>query len=229
MDSFLNPIRKSVKKVMHQIAVALNALSGGKLTPNTVTIIGLLAHLPIAWLIFNGYHLLAGLWLIIFGLFDTLDGELARLQKRASPAGMFLDSVTDRMKEIMIYVGVIGFIATQANNAVCTGVAECFTGAGIGERFAFAVVIAVLGGSMLTSYINAWGEAVMGRAGIKSAAMNKAFRGGLGSFEIRMALLVLGLLTDYLFTAIIFIGLFVAITIIERMYKVFRELSRVQD
>ncbi len=59
---------------MRHVARALNYLSGGKLTPNQVTISGLLAHVPIVWLIATGHGVIAGVMLIIFGLFDTLDG-----------------------------------------------------------------------------------------------------------------------------------------------------------
>lgn len=222
MDSFLNPIRAGVKKVMHKIAVALDNLSGGRLTPNTVTIVGLLAHLPIAWLIASSYKLydysvLAGIFLIVFGLFDALDGELARLQKRASPAGMFLDSITDRMKEIIIYVGILAAQASlfQIEYREFDTVLLCLT-------------LLVLSGSLLTSYINAWGEAVLARAGASKDLMNKTFRGGLASFEIRMAILALGLLTGTLIVAVLFVGVLVVVTITERLTKVFQELNRIE-
>lgn len=223
MNALLDYLRVFVKRYMHRLAVVLNRLSGGKLSPNTVTITGLIAHLPIAWLIahsynYFGYSVIAGVLLIIFGLFDTLDGELARLQKTASPQGMFLDSVTDRMKEVMIYGGII---AAQA------GVLK--TEYWDYDVMFMVIILLVMGGSLLTSYINAWGEAVMSRAGASSAAMNKTFRGGLASFEIRMALLAFGLLTNTLFIAVLLVGLLVAITITDRIRRVFRELGRVQN
>lgn len=215
MDALLDKVRASVKQFMRKIAHTLHDVSGGRISPNAVTITGLIAHLPIAWLIACStnnytYSLIAGILLIIFGLFDTLDGELARLQKTASPFGMFLDSVTDRMKEVIIYGGIIAGLAHQSVDVVI-----------------LVMAVLVLGGSMLTSYINAWGEAVLGRAGAKSADMNKAFRGGLASFEIRMALLAFGLIVQNLPVAIILIAALLVITISGRLRKVFRELKRV--
>ena len=221
-------IKGGVRTIMADIARGLNGISGGRITPNMVTITGLIAHLPIAWLIAQNYLVLAGIWLIIFGLFDTLDGELARLQKRASAAGMFLDSVTDRMKEIMVYTGITYYLVGWTRTTICNSNYKYLTGAGLDERLLFAVVVAVLGGSLLTSYINAWGEAVMSRSKAKAGSINKAFRGGLASFEIRIAILALGLLTGYVYTAVVVIGILVFVTIVMRLYKVFGALSRVQ-
>ena len=110
----LDVMRDYVRRIMHVVAVMLNKLSGGKLSPNTVTIIGLLAHIWVALLIASRHNLKAALFLVIFGLFDTLDGELARLQKRASSTGMLLDASTDRMKEVMLYSGAAYAITVGA-------------------------------------------------------------------------------------------------------------------
>lgn len=230
MEQLLDAVRKPVRGVMRMIARALNTISGGRVSPNAITIVGLVAHLPIAWLIYDGHLLIAGVWLIVFGLFDTLDGELARLQKRSSPAGMFLDSVTDRMKEVLIYVGIgTYFMSMSFYEQSCGGrYFDCFHVQENGTALLLATLILTLGGSMLTSYINAWGEAVLSRSGAKNVSINKAFRGGLGSFEIRMAIIVTGLLTGWLFLAVLLIGLLVALTILQRIRKVFRELGRVQ-
>jgi phosphatidylglycerophosphate synthase len=90
--------RTAVRSLARSVAKLLNSLSGGRLSPNSVTLFGFVMHIPIALLIARGYFIYGGIGLIIFGLFDTLDGELARLQERPSAWGMFLDSITDRMK-----------------------------------------------------------------------------------------------------------------------------------
>ncbi|MDQ5958686.1 MAG: CDP-alcohol phosphatidyltransferase family protein, partial [Patescibacteria group bacterium] len=64
---------------MSKIAGLLNKISGGKITPNGITWFGFFMHIPIAYFIATGNLIIAGVGLIIFGLFDTLDGELARL------------------------------------------------------------------------------------------------------------------------------------------------------
>src|ERR1700733_5878302 len=102
----IEAIRLRIRAVMHHLAVLLNKLTGGALHPDVVTIIGFLMHVPIAVLIATSHLLAAAILLVIFGLFDTLDGELARLQGRSSARGMLLDASTDRMKEVLLYTGV---------------------------------------------------------------------------------------------------------------------------
>ena len=67
----------------------------------------------------------AALLLAVFGLFDTLDGELARLQGTESPQGAFLDSVTDRMKEILVYVGLAVWLSEYQSNTATAFASNC--------------------------------------------------------------------------------------------------------
>jgi CDP-diacylglycerol---glycerol-3-phosphate 3-phosphatidyltransferase len=208
---------------MRLVAIGLDKLSHGKITPNMVTVTGLLAHLPIVYLITQGELVVAGVLLVIFGLFDSLDGELARLQKRDGPKGMFLDSVTDRMKEIFLYVGVsyelVNYVSTNCSGTLST----CLEGQGL----VFAVIVLALGGSLLTTYTNAWGEVVLQRANIANKNANKLFRGGLAPFEVRMGLLALGLLTNTVGMAVLIIATLAWLTVFMRIRKVYKALGRV--
>lgn len=219
MNSFLDAIRTFVRSIMRQLARALNKLSGGKLHPNVVTIIGLLAFFPIGlYLIPQGLFVSAGLATIVFGLLDTLDGELARLQNRANPTGMFLDSVTDRMKEILLYVG-LAIYWTSTNSWYTTYYTGMF-----GDE-ALPWVVLALGLSLLVSYINAWGEVVITRSGAGSAKPNTVFRGGLASYEIRITILAVGLLfSQYITYALALIILLTSITIVSRIRRVIKHL-----
>lgn len=206
MSGLLDSVRNRVRAVMRSVARLLNALSRGQLSPNAVTLIGLLAHLPIAYFIAYGRLELAAVLLVIFGLFDTLDGELARLQNRSSSLGMLLDSSTDRMKEIFLYTGVIFYL--------------------VAENQAFYAVWAAiaLGGSLLTSYINAWGEVVTASLKGSKEVVNKAFRGGLLCYEIRMFLLIVALVINRLPLFVVFIGIFAWVTAIQRLMMVSKRL-----
>lgn len=198
---------------MRSIARGLNWLTKGKLHPNVVTFIGFLMHIPIAYLIGQGELVWSAILLIIFGLFDTLDGELARLQNRSSSLGMLLDSVSDRMKEVLLYMGVGYYLVTTAFQA----------DKDVGY---FALVtIAACGGSLLVSYVNAWGEAVLTRAQKAQHQVNQAFRTGLMKYEIRMFLLVVGLLFDWLLTVVVIIALLSWTTALERLFNVSRRLK----
>lgn len=202
----LDVIRNNVRKLMRLLAVGLNKLSGSKLTPNTVTIVGLLAHLPIAYLIATRHNLKAATLLVIFGLFDTLDGELARLQKRDSPAGMLLDASTDRMKEVMLYTG--------AAYAISSGVHSPFA--------AWAVV--ACGASLTVSYVKAKGETAVAKSNLSASQVNYLFADGLMRFEVRMAVLVIGLLTNRLITTLILIGIMSSATALTRLVKISRKI-----
>ena len=203
----LDYIRSSVRSVMRQVAHLLNALSAGHITPNSITIIGLLAHIPIAWLIATRHNLKAAVLLVIFGLFDTLDGELARLQKRDSAAGMLLDSVSDRAKEVLLYTGATYAISLSDRPLMAAWAA------------------AACGASLLVSYVNAWGEAVATRINLSGHKTNKAFRTGIMTFEIRMVTLLLGLLSNRLILAVVVIATLSSLTAIWRLVNIMRRLD----
>src|SRR5690606_14327938 len=114
------PIRNRVRQLMNSLASGLNKATGGKLSPNFVTVFGLLMHVPIGILIASGEHTFAAILLLVFGLFDALDGALARLQNSTSSTGMLLDSVSDRIKEIIVYVCLAFYFVGvhQANLAI---------------------------------------------------------------------------------------------------------------
>lgn len=198
---------------MRRIARGVNKVTGGRLHPHAVTLIGLAAHLPIAWLIADGHFIWAAGLLVLFGLFDTLDGELARLQSRTSRLGMLLDSVADRMKEAVLYGG-IGYYLVESAAA---------SGKDVGY---FAVLVAAaLGGSMLVSYVNAWGEVVLAGHGKKNHQANQSFRIGLMKFEVRMTLLVVALLFNWLAVIVFLIALLSWVTAVDRLFNVNKRLN----
>lgn len=207
MNRFLDYVRKQVGTYINNIARGINQLSGGKITPNMITIVGLLAHLLIGWLIADGSWRWAGLLLVVFGLFDTLDGALARLQKSSSSFGMLLDSVTDRLKEIIIYTSL------------------AYTFIDSGNKLAMILIVLSLGISLTISYINAWSEVVAKSSpGNKAATLNKTFRSGLMTFDVRMFTLVVGLLSGYIILAIALIVILGFITAVERFIGAARKL-----
>jgi CDP-diacylglycerol---glycerol-3-phosphate 3-phosphatidyltransferase len=208
---FVDACRKLVRSVMKSVARGLNKATNGEVTPNTITLIGLFTHLPIAWLIADQQNILAGVLLIVFGLLDTLDGELARLQGTSSMAGMLLDSATDRMKEVLLYCGVGFALVAQ------------------GKPYYAVWAVAACGASIVVSYVNAWGEVVLSKHGHGKHAVNKAFRGGLLSFEIRIFLLVVGLFANQLAVAVVVIAILSAFTALQRLGNVKQHLEDVQD
>ncbi len=210
INRFLETLRNVVRRGMRQFARVLNQLTGGRLHPNAVTLFGFAMHLPIALLAARGYFIYAAVLLVIFGLFDALDGQLAQLQNRTSKMGMLLDSVTDRMKEVLLYIGIGYFFVWSSHPYLAVW------------------AIAACGAGLLVSYINAWGEVVT--KDIKpNEQTNKAFRGGLMSFDIRMFVIVIGLAANQLGPAIIIIAILSWITAFDRLTRISRYLSHAKS
>ncbi len=193
---------------MRHLARGLNALTGGKLHPDLVTLIGFAMHIPIAVLIGLGhYNLWAAVLLFIFGLFDTLDGELARLQGRESSRGGLLDASTDRMKEVLLYIGA-AYAATHTTNP---GTAVW--------------AVAACGASLCVSYVKAKGEAIVAAdKGVRYAALNKLFKDGLLTFEVRMFVLLAGLVTGRVMLAVALIAVLATYTAFQRLIRISRAL-----
>lgn len=209
MMRWLDSIRNTVRKIMGLIARLINTASGGSISPNFVTLVGFAMHIPIAYLIATQYFLWASALLIIFGLFDTLDGELARLQKRASARGMLLDASTDRMKEVILYIGA----------------GAALTSSGYVYGSALVWTIAACGASLCVSYIKAKGETALKDSGLSPNEINRLFQDGLARFEIRMLILVIGLLTNRLLASLVIITVLSTYTAFERLIKISRKLA----
>ena len=205
----IETIRQAIRRGIRRVAVPLNSLTRGTLTPNTVTWFGFAMHAPIAWLVATQHNLWAAILLVFFGLFDTLDGELARLQKRDSAQGMLLDASTDRMKEVLLYSGAAYALARDTHPAMA------------------AWAVAACGASLCVSYVKAKGEAAVAasRKDLTHTQLNKLFSAGLWSFEIRMVVLILGLISNRLLVAVIAIAIFASYTALDRLTRISRQLS----
>lgn len=206
MNKLLDVVRDAVRAFMLHIARAINSVGRGHITPNMITFIGLFAHIYIAWLIAQQSFVLAAVLLVIFGLFDTLDGQLARLQHKAGNAGMILDATTDRMKEVLLYMGAAyAFIQMGHPNTAVWAVAAC-------------------GGSLLVSYVKAKGETAVKDSNLSGNEVNRLFQDGFLRFEIRMFLLVVGLLSGYLAASVIIIAVLAWFTAFQRLYLITKKI-----
>ena len=198
----IDRVRGIVRSWLKQVARLINGLSGGRVTPNQITALSVLGHGLIAWAIYDGRLTWAAAGLVIFGLMDALDGELARLQKRDSNLGIIFDSVADRIKETLIYSGIIANLAPQHSPV------------------ALMWVILALGLSISLSYIKAKGEAVLASQSdvkIDPQALNR-FTGGdtLMQFDVRMAFIVIGLVFNVLWWVVIVITVMSSFSISSR-------------
>lgn len=179
----IKQLRLVGKAAMEHVAAWLYKITNGKLKANTVTWVSVLMHIPIAVLIGMGEFWWAVPLLIIFGLFDAVDGALARLSGTANTAGMVLDSFTDRLKETFMHAGVAWFLASSDT-----------------PQLAVLPLIA-LGFSLASNFLKAKAEvaySVLHDGSIDQHTLNKKFSDGALSFEVRTAVFILGLPLGYL-------------------------------
>src|SRR3712207_3374966 len=102
----------SLKDAFRQLLRPLvRLLSDLRVRPDTLTILGWTLSVSSAVLFGLGYARVAGLVMLLGGLFDALDGAVARESNRISAFGAFLDSTLDRLSEAAIFVGIIFFYA----------------------------------------------------------------------------------------------------------------------
>ena len=80
-------------------------------SPNMVTLAGLVGAAISAWLISEGMLWIGGVVMLFAGILDLFDGALARSTGRDSPFGALLDSVVDRVSEIVVLLGLLIYYA----------------------------------------------------------------------------------------------------------------------
>ena len=99
-NSLTDVMRKQFKGILDPIAAFLNKAG---LKPNMLTIFGLAGYILAALLIVNGKIMWSGITLLVFAPIDALDGTMARLRNEPTRFGAFVDSVTDRYSEFIIF------------------------------------------------------------------------------------------------------------------------------
>lgn len=166
------------------------------ITPNMLTLFGLVLNAVVAYLLATGHLVAGGLMLVGASLFDMLDGALAKITGRVSDFGAFLDSVVDRYSEAIVLLGLLLYYYDKPK----------------GEGFTEIVLIyVILVGSMMISYARA-------RAG----ALNIRNEGGLLARPERIVILAIGLLfaTVLLVPALWILAIGTQITAIQRIVHV---------
>ena len=112
-----------------------------KLKPNHVSLLGLLSSL-IAGVSFVYCPFFGGLFTLLTGLLDTLDGSLARTLGQTRKFGAFLDSVLDRYTELIIYLGIWCYFYRQGTTTPLISL----------------TLLLILFGSLMVSYTRARAE-----------------------------------------------------------------------
>jgi CDP-diacylglycerol--glycerol-3-phosphate 3-phosphatidyltransferase len=185
--------------------VVRNRLIESRLTPNTISMVGLVGNLAAAVLIWQGYYFLGGVAFILGSVMDTLDGRYARMSGKGTLYGAFVDSTLDRVEE----------------GLVITAIAYRF--ALTGDELAAAMCVVVVLGSLMVSYARARAEAL----GVECKV-------GLATRPVRVVILSIGLVfakgagifdVDLLAPAIYAMAALTALTVVQRVWHVRNELK----
>lgn len=100
------------QRARHIAEMVVRPLAALGLTPNVATLLGLLLNCATAAILATGHLRIAGALLLFAGLFDMVDGALARIRNQKTTFGAFFDSTLDRYSEGIVLLGVILFAMT---------------------------------------------------------------------------------------------------------------------
>lgn len=160
-----------------------------------VTVLGLLFSLGSAVLVGSGRLSYGALALAACGVCDMLDGAIAKASGRAGPRGAFLDSVSDRVSDALLFGGVAWHLGGESSRLP-------------------VLAMAVLALSLLISYERARAESLGFDA-----------RGGLMERAERIVLLGIGLVFGVLIPVLWLMVALTALTAVHRFAKVWRQAS----
>jgi CDP-diacylglycerol--glycerol-3-phosphate 3-phosphatidyltransferase len=178
----------------------VGALGKSGITPNTLTLINLALNIVAAYVIATGHFLVGGVLILGSGLFDLLDGALARFNKQTTRFGAVLDSTVDRISEAATLCGLLIWYVSQE-----------------GATLEIVLVLVVLVGSFLVSYIRARAEGLGWQCQV-----------GLFTRAERVIVLAIGLLlggvsTISVFVALCVLALFVLVTVAQRLVYLWKQ------
>ncbi len=184
---------------------ARDRLIESRLTPNAISVVGLLGNVVAAVLVTQRLFFLAGVAFVLGSVMDTLDGRYSRMSGKGTLFGAFLDSTLDRIEEGIVLAAVAGYFAAQ------------------GDDFAAAMCVVAVLGSLMVSYTRARAEAL----GVECKV-------GLATRPVRVVILSIGLIFakgagiadfELLAPAVYLIAALTIITTIQRVWHVRNELS----
>jgi len=185
-----------------------DSLIESRLTPNAISMTGLVLNLAAAVLVVEKLFFLGGVAFIVGSIMDTLDGRYSRMSGKGSPFGAFLDSTLDRIEEGIVLTAVAWYFAER------------------GDEIAASACVLVVLGSLMVSYTRARAEAL----GVECKV-------GLATRPVRVVILSIGLvfakgagLGDFelLAPAIYVMVALTALTVVQRVWHVRGELQALE-
>ncbi|MEE3072872.1 MAG: CDP-alcohol phosphatidyltransferase family protein [Actinomycetota bacterium] len=186
--------RKGVDKVLDPIGVLLSRIG---VTANALTATGIVIAGIGSLFIGQGRLFLGFIFLILTGLPDALDGAVAKASGTSSVRGAFLDSVSDRVTDILLFCGIAWYLASNEPGRI------------------MMLPVAVMGAAMLISYQRA-----------KAESLGFDAKGGIMERAERFIVLALGLLISDILIPVLWVMLILTlITAIQRFIKVWKQAT----
>ena len=177
----------------------VNLLASLNVHPNILTLTGLVINIFAMVLFAKGRFIYAALVIIFAGIFDIVDGEVARRTKRVTKFGAFFDSVIDRYSDLLLLLGLIIWYAK------------------INRIFYVGLTGLVLIGSVLTSYTRARAESLI-----------PACKVGFLERPERIVLLIIGGVTNRMAAVLWVMAILSNWTVSQRIWYTWRELSAIE-
>jgi CDP-diacylglycerol--glycerol-3-phosphate 3-phosphatidyltransferase len=168
------------------------------ITPDVITIIGIVMSAVAAVTIGAGYLRVGFLFLLLTGIPDALDGAVARASGSGSSRGAFFDSVSDRLTDALLFGGVAWHLASTEPGRI------------------MMLPVAIMGLAMFVSYQRA-----------KAESLGYDAKGGIMERAERIIVLAFALLFPELLLGTLWVMLVLtAITAGQRFVKVWRQASQ---
>ncbi|MEM2638027.1 MAG: CDP-alcohol phosphatidyltransferase family protein [Candidatus Hadarchaeales archaeon] len=186
------------EKVRNIVAPIATSIAARGITPNTLTLIGLLVGMVSVFFFARSNEFLGGIFLLICGIFDLLDGAVAKFGGMVTAFGGVLDSTIDRLVDFAVLAAVA--YGGLAEAGWLPGWLWCFL---------------AIEGSFLVSYIRARAEA----AGAKEMDV------GLGERPERMLILGIGALVGCVKYAVVIVAFLANLTASQRVIVARKRLS----
>jgi CDP-diacylglycerol---glycerol-3-phosphate 3-phosphatidyltransferase len=178
----------------------VRALALSRIHPNVLTFFGLVINIVGAFLFAAGQFRWGGVVVILAGLFDMVDGRVARSTNQVTRFGGFFDSVVDRYSDLALYVGLLVYYASI-------------------NRFFYIVLTAiVMTGSVMVSYARARAECTIPKCKV-----------GFLERPERIVLIIIGALFDRMAPVLWVIAVLSNLTVIHRMIYTWQETSRLEE
>ena len=182
------------------IQAIVRALALSRVHPNVLTFIGLLINIWAAVLFSYGKIVYAGLVVIGAGLFDMVDGRVARSTNRVTRFGGFFDSVLDRYSDLALLMGLLVYYAS------------------INRFFYIVLTSIVMTGTVLTSYARARAENTIPKCKV-----------GFLERPERVVLIIIGALANRMAPVLWVLAVLSNITVLSRIIFTWEETKRIGE